>query len=131
MKNYMVGYYREVRPKGELCSCGHSKDSHSSTVSGDTICYGVGSDGHSANCKCGCAYPSRIRLPKIGTQQEVNLNLKKPQFRPNRVQARIIGVHKAEKVYHRNYGENAFVLCTVELDGGKQVLAFSEWVNED
>jgi hypothetical protein len=124
MNNYMVGYYHEVRPKGELCDCGHEKDSHSGLASGDTICYGSG------DCKCGGAYASRVRIPLVGSIQEVNLNIKKPQFRPQMATAKIIKVHGVDKVFHRNYGEDAYVLCTVELRG-KKMLAYCQWVDEE
>lgn len=125
----MIGYHHEVREKGTPCeSCGHDKDSHSSSVSGDTICY-AGENGKSLNCSCGGAFPSRVRIPVVGTTQEVNLNIKKPQFRPQRVQAKILKVHGAEQVYHRNYGSNVFVLCNVELRG-REMLAYVEWVDE-
>jgi hypothetical protein len=126
MKSYTVGYRHEVREKGELCdSCGHDKECHSTV---DTICY-AGENGKSANCKCGCQFPIRVRIPTVGVTQEVNLNIKKPQFRPQRCQAKILKVLGAEQVYHRNYGSNVYVLCEVELRGRK-VLAYVEWVDE-
>jgi hypothetical protein len=124
MQSYTVGYNYEVREKGEMCDCGHEKDSHSSPFTGDTICYGGG------DCKCAMVFPSRVRVPIVGSVQQVNLNIKKPQFRPQRVDAKIIKVHGAERVFHRNYGSDVFVLCDVEVRGRK-MLAYSEWVNED
>lgn len=124
VESYKIGYNYEVRAKGEKCDCGHEKDSHSGPFTGDTICYG-GSD-----CKCSATFPSRVRVPLVGTTQEVNLNVKKPQLRPQRCQAKIIKVHGAEAVYHRNYGKSVFVLCEVEVRGMK-MLAYSEWVKED
>lgn len=123
--NYMVGYHHEVRSKGELCSCGHPKDSHSSSVSGDTICYGS----KNGDCKCGCSYPSRVRIPEINSVQEVNFNIKKPQFRPQRGEAKILEVIGAEQVYHKYSGTNVFVLCKVEVHGITEK-AFVEWVDE-
>lgn len=121
MESYMVGRF-EVRPKDEECGCGHSKDSHSSI---DTICYGGG------DCKCGTSYPSRVRIPRIGSKQQVNFNLKKPQFRPWHGIATILKVIKAERVYHRNHGENAYVLCEVEDEAHYKKRAYVEWAAEE
>jgi hypothetical protein len=121
MENYIVGHC-EVRPKDELCDCGHPKDSHSSV---DTICYGDG------KCKCGCSYPLRVRMPRIGSTQKVNFNLKKPQFNPWYEQAKILKIIKAERVYHRNHGESAYVLCDVETKNGHKKLAYVEWADEE
>jgi len=119
MKNKIIGG-REVRHKGEKCPCGHDKDSHSTV---DSICYG------GDNCKCGMSYPLRVRMPVINSIQEVNLNIKKPQLRPERCQAKILEILDIQKVSHRNFGTDAFVLCNVEVNGEKHV-GFVEWANE-
>lgn len=131
MESYMIGYHHEVRPKGTLCSCGHDKDNHSSSVSGDTICYGS----PNGDCKCGCSYPSRVRMPRIGSVQEVNVNLSKPQFRPHMKTGKILKIIKAERVYHRYHGEDVYVLCEVEIKINETKnytkLAYVQWADEE
>ena len=123
MQSYLVGYNYQVRPKGELCECGHDKDVHSSPFTGDIICYG-GED-----CKCSRVFPKRVRIPIVGTTQQVNLNIRKPQLRPERCQAKIIKIIGAERVFHSRFGQDVFVLCKVEVNG-MEMSAYVEWVDE-